>query len=178
MFLVIGVTIIYFGCSENNTTAPELSQGDQVTTTLAKAKLTFEGISECLYREEGVPTILPNGKILVVGKAQYLDVVDNPRVSGLALWTTNKKKEADLYSVKLWGKIELFVGVAKVEDVDNAMGKWDISFHGYKTGPFVVIEATGQGKEGSVKGLVAKWEYKMDIRQGFTFTTKGLIFEK
>ena len=36
MFFVIGATMIYFGCSENNSTAPELSQGDQVTNTMAK----------------------------------------------------------------------------------------------------------------------------------------------
>jgi hypothetical protein len=36
MFLIIGATMIFFGCSENNPTAPELFQSDQVTTTLAK----------------------------------------------------------------------------------------------------------------------------------------------
>ena len=36
MFLFIGVTFIFFGCSEKNPSAPELSQSDQVTTPLAK----------------------------------------------------------------------------------------------------------------------------------------------
>jgi hypothetical protein len=36
MFLIMGVTMIFFGCEETNSTAPELSQGDQTTTTLAK----------------------------------------------------------------------------------------------------------------------------------------------
>ncbi len=36
MFLFIGVTFIFFGCSEKNPSAPELSQSDQVTNTLAK----------------------------------------------------------------------------------------------------------------------------------------------
>jgi len=36
VFLVIGATFIFFGCSEKNPSAPELSQSDQVTNTLAK----------------------------------------------------------------------------------------------------------------------------------------------
>jgi len=40
VFLIIGATFIFFGCSENNTSAPELSQGDQVTNSLAKPPLT------------------------------------------------------------------------------------------------------------------------------------------
>jgi hypothetical protein len=40
VFLVIGATLIFFGCSENSTSAPELSQGDQVTNSLAKPHLT------------------------------------------------------------------------------------------------------------------------------------------
>lgn len=36
VFLVIGATMIFFGCSENNSTAPELSQSDLVTNTMAK----------------------------------------------------------------------------------------------------------------------------------------------
>ena len=40
VFLVIGATLIFFGCSENNPSAPELSQSDQVTHTLAKPHLT------------------------------------------------------------------------------------------------------------------------------------------
>jgi hypothetical protein len=40
VFLVIGATLIFFGCSEKNPSAPELSQGDQVTNYLAKKPLT------------------------------------------------------------------------------------------------------------------------------------------
>ena len=36
MFLFIGVTMIFFSCSDNNPSAPELSQDDQIATTLAK----------------------------------------------------------------------------------------------------------------------------------------------
>jgi hypothetical protein len=40
VFLVIGATLIFFGCSENNPSAPGLSQSDLVTHTLAKPHLT------------------------------------------------------------------------------------------------------------------------------------------
>jgi hypothetical protein len=40
VFLVIGATLIFFGCSENNPSAPGLSQSDQVTNSLAKKPLT------------------------------------------------------------------------------------------------------------------------------------------
>ena len=40
VFFVIGITLIFFGCSENNPSASELSQGDQVTNSLAKPPLT------------------------------------------------------------------------------------------------------------------------------------------
>lgn len=46
MFLVIGVTIIFFGCSEKNPSAPELSQSDQVTTSLAKPSPNLTGAME------------------------------------------------------------------------------------------------------------------------------------
>ncbi len=36
VLLVIGATFIFFGCSENNTSAPELSQSDQVTKLFGK----------------------------------------------------------------------------------------------------------------------------------------------
>jgi hypothetical protein len=35
-FFVIGATLIFFGCTENNSTAPELSQSDQFVNSLAK----------------------------------------------------------------------------------------------------------------------------------------------
>ena len=35
-FLIIGVAMIFWGCSENQPTSPELSQSDQVMNTMAK----------------------------------------------------------------------------------------------------------------------------------------------
>jgi hypothetical protein len=36
MFLVVLAIMVFFGCSENNTTAPEINQNDQVPASLAK----------------------------------------------------------------------------------------------------------------------------------------------
>ena len=169
MFFVIGVTMIYFGCSENNTTAPELSQSDQIATTLAKTKIPFtDGWAKIVCPPiypiyPGIPKILPNGKTLVKGiKVRYdMEVESEPLLTGACLWTTNKKIEADMSAAKLWGKIELFVGVAADGDINEAVGKWDITFHGYRDHRDVVIEAVGQGKEGDVKGMVGKWTFHM-----------------
>ncbi len=38
-FLVIGIAMILFSCSENNPTGPEFSQSDQISTTFAKKSL-------------------------------------------------------------------------------------------------------------------------------------------
>ena len=40
VFFVMCATFIFFGCSEKNPSAPELSQNDQVTNSLAKPPLT------------------------------------------------------------------------------------------------------------------------------------------
>ena len=44
VFLVIGATLIFIGCSEKNPSAPGLSQSDQVTNTLAKPHLIGEQV--------------------------------------------------------------------------------------------------------------------------------------
>ncbi len=163
MFLVIGASMIFFCCSENNSTAPELSQGDQVTTTLAKTKTLFSGSAKivCDPTHPIIPgTIkpLPDGKLLVEGiKVRYDMVSENEFVTGECVWYVNKRISADKSKTKLWGEIELLV------DVDGKSGKWDITFHGWRKGKSIIIKAVGEGKEGSVKGLVGKWTYYMTI---------------
>ena len=92
---------------------------------------------------------------------------------------TNKKIEADMSATKIWGKLELVV--------DGDLGVWDVSFHGYRVGRAVELEATGQGKEGSVKGLVTKLSMTMPARPpclppgdvpGRIFTVTGDILDK
>ena len=61
VFLVIGATLIFFGCSENNPSAPGLSQNDQVTNTLAKPHLT--GTTYCDFT--GVPPYFWVGTITI-----------------------------------------------------------------------------------------------------------------
>ena len=166
MFLVIGATMIFFCCSENNSTAPELSQGDQVTTTLAKTKTPFtDGTADIVkpYLNWGVKKVLPNGIELVKGiKVRYdMEVKSESYLTGALMWDVNKKK-INKKTTKLWGKIELFVGVKKGDDgYEKANGKWEITFHGWRHIFDVVLEAVGVGKEGSVKGMVGKWTFYM-----------------
>ncbi|MEN8192032.1 MAG: hypothetical protein ABFS12_04405 [Bacteroidota bacterium] len=160
MFLIIGVAMFFYSCSENNSTAPELSQSNQVINILAKEKIQFEGI--CTFVAPGVggdTTFLPNGKILVKGYTTvWHDATNDPRVTGNTYWYVNQKIEED-GTFKYWGKAVLIV--------DGGLGKWEMSWHGDLTytaeGPMLVANAVGQGKEGDVKGLVAEWTYTMDF---------------
>jgi hypothetical protein len=66
MFLVIGATLIFFGCSENNPSAPGLSQSDQVTNSLAKPHLT--GTFRIDFLPPGTfPPYFWNGTIIIDG---------------------------------------------------------------------------------------------------------------
>jgi len=82
--------------------------------------------------------------------------------------------EEEPNTAKIWGKAEL--------TVDDDLGKWEISWHGWQTptpsGFEIVCDAVGTGKKGKVKGLVAKWTYKMDTASGFFYSTEGYIVEK
>jgi len=171
MFLVIGASMIFFCCSENQPTSPDLQQSDQVTTTLAKAKTTFTATAaiDCSppLINPGTTTVLPNGKTKVRGVEVRYDMVmigSAPPylLNGALLWNTNKNIELDGYKAKLWGKMELFVGVGVDDDnYENADGIWELTWHGYKIGLDIVIVANGVGIEGNVKGMVAKWTMEM-----------------
>jgi hypothetical protein len=184
MFLVIGTGLIFFGCSENNPSAPELNQNDQVTTSLAKAKTPFTGTSNFVQPlDPGTTTLLPNGKTLVKGElVEWYDEANDLRVTGQSIWYINSLTEEDGLSAKIWGKAEINVGVENPGD--ESRGKWEISWHGWvtptgnETHPFTIVaEAVGTGKEGEVKGLVAKWTYTMDLENGFFYASEGFIIE-
>ena len=95
-------------------------------------------------------------------------------VTGQSIWYTNWLMEEEPNTAKIWGKTELAV--------DEDLGKWEISWHGWQTltpsGFEIVCDAVGTGKKGEVKGLVAKWTYKMDTASGFSYSTEGYIVEK
>jgi hypothetical protein len=62
LFLAIlftGIALLYFGCSEKNPSAPELSQSDQVTNSLAKPHLIGEQVTPFTF----TPPTFWNGEV-------------------------------------------------------------------------------------------------------------------
>lgn len=169
MFLVIVATLIFSSCSKDDLENPVLNTNDQETSYLksAKEEMQFSGISSFFAPgEEGTTKLLPNEKMLVKGGyVVWYDVADDPLLTGKTTWYVKQKVEAD-GAFKFWGKTELIL--------DNDLGRWDMSWKGYLTftpiGPVLTCDVVGQGKEGEVKGLVAKWVYTFDFVNGnYTF---------
>ncbi len=158
ILFVMAATMIFFSCSENNPTSPDLTQDNPVT--LAKAKINFiaTAIIDCNppFISMGTTKVLPNGKKHIRGVEVKYNMVadDEPLLTGVLLWNTNKNIEADGIKAKLWGKMELLV--------DG--GKWELTFHGYKIGLDVVLDVKGVGVEGIVKDMVAKWTMEMILK--------------
>ncbi len=167
MFLVIGVSIIFFGCSKDDSLAPESDQSDQVTNSLKSAKILTEFSGICSFfapGEEGSIKVLPNDKILVKGATVvWYDDATDPLVTGKTFWYIKQKIEED-GTFKYWGKAELIV--------DDNRGRWEMSWHGYLNQNGLIAVAVGTGKEGEVKGLVAKWTYILDFEQ-FVYNFEG-----
>ena len=170
MFLV-GVSIIFFGCSKDNSLAPGVAQNDQTIASLkaAKVKTEFTGICTPVLQlfDPGTSTVLPNGKIKVTGMvADWYDAASDPLVTGTSIWYENWLFEADGSSAKIWGKADLNLDIG---------GTWKISWYGSITAeegytlfdpshPFTaVVYATGTGKTGAVKGMVAHSTYRFDF---------------
>ena len=177
IFLFLGIAMLYSGCSENNPNAPAISQGDQVTTSLAK--VTGFTTTSTLVTPIEAPTItpLPGGRTLAEGnKTQWRDEASDPRITGDAFWTTNS--EVNKYGRGItWGTCELFV--------DNDGGKWEITWNGIVEGSpangnlYIKGVAKGVGVEGDVEGLTAKWFYTLDqANVGFYYKSEGFIQEK
>ena len=169
LILIIGVAVIFFGCSKNNAFVPD----DQVATSL-KAKVVnthFTGTSSPLVPPGSVPNV-------------WYDAADDPRVTGVSIWVT-EGTEVNGNTTKLWGTSEIFKGAADIDDVNNGNydGKWDISWRGTQImkpdGFIIVAHATGTGTEGDVAGLTAKWKYTMDFDGTAPpmYVTKGKITE-
>ena len=176
MFLVIGVTIMFSGCSKDNTLATDLVQSDQVTNSLKTQEVTFTG--QCTFLallDGGDTTFLPNGKIKITGYiSQWKDTADDWRVTGVSTWYMNWLIEEDGITAKVWGHATIVVDGENPGD--ETRGEWKLSFHGNVTptsiGFDVVDVCVGQGKEGEVKGLVAKWWHEMN----FDFSNPGPSF--
>jgi len=173
MFLVIGTVMIFFGCSADNPIAPESDQSDQTLISLAKKHATFYGTSEIDHVQDwGTMTPLPNGKALGRGYISvYYDDVSDPRVKGFSTWyITIARLEAD-GSAKFNGKAELIV--------DDDGGRWEMTWHGRKAADGSIVDyVVGTGKEGAVKGLVAKWTYTRPVGMPGFYNVKGYIVER
>lgn len=170
IFLVLGLGIIFFGCSKDDFLPPELDQNDQAEVALkaAKVKTEFMGVSspDPGGQMDMTAKPLPNGKL----KAQFYTVWhDDPlnpehwMVKGQTTWEVKQIIEAgDDLNFKYWGKCELLL--------DDNKGVWELSWHGYwitsEAGPQLIAYAVGQGKSGEVKGMVGKWTYTFNFIEG------------
>ena len=143
MFLLIGAAIIFSGCSNDDTLVRDLSQGDQVTSSLksSEVKRTFEGICNFVAP-------VPN---------TWYDATDDWRVTGTTVWV---QPDPD----KFEGTAELFVDAKNPHDENR--GKWEMMWTGdlnfIEGGVVLVATVTGVGVEGKVKGMEANWIYTMD----------------
>ena len=189
MFLVIGITMFIYSCSEQSPTAPGLNQNDQATTSLSKIRTQFHGTSNWVADiDQGSAVVLPNGKLKITGQiAKWKEETDCPMVNGQSIWYINWLINSDWSRAKLWGTADINVGVEK--DGDPVLGTWQLSWHGRLTdGVFdeatgffsagkIVVKAVGKGTSGIVKGLVAHWTYTMNIAEGFVYKSKGFIIK-
>ncbi len=177
VFLIVGIVLVFFGCSENIPTAPELNQSHQiadqsdlVVTTLTNPKTIFTGTSTMVELvAAGTFKPLPNGKTLMKGRiSKYYDDTSDPRVTGYSFWYVDGIFNED-GSGKMQGKAELIV--------DGDGGKWEMSWHGSMAADGSIIDyVVGTGKEGAVKGLVAKWTYiRLPGQAGF-YSVEGVIY--
>jgi hypothetical protein len=161
--------IFFFGCSEDNPAAPELSQSDPVLAPLAKKTLAyFSGTSTNIGvlnppKTNNLPTGITQWRGLVV---QTNDELNDSRVDGIVTWIVHM----DIYpdgSDKRWGSGELSI---------PDMGKWDMTYKGWFTpGEGLTYEVDGHGK-GELKGLKAHWTYFLETPPG-VFEVHGIIIE-
>ncbi len=176
IFSIIFSGLLLFSCQENPI-EPQVGSDIQSSASLeraplAKYKTPFTGTSNFVaIIDPGTTTVLPNGKSLIEGiRAEWYDEATDPRVTGKTFWYVNELLNED-GNGKYWGSAELIV--------DNNGGKWEIIWAGQLTNGGTVANATafGTGVEGDVKGLTAKWDYKLDLAVGFFYKTKGFIIE-
>ena len=169
VFLFVGIAVIYFGCSENNPSAPELNQSDQVTASLEKKVHTyFSGTSTNIGTLDPGKTItLPNGCVMTRGLVvQTEDILTDPRVTGDVTWVVNRNVYEG--NIELWGSGEL-----KIPNV----GRWDMTYKGWwPSGGVLRYEVDGHGR-GELKGLKAHWTYVLILPEGY-FEVNGYIIEK
>ena len=185
ILILAAASIIFFGCSKEDPVTPDLNQSDQETNSLKAEKIQFYGTCNfALPGDPGTTTVLPNGNIKITGQTgtwydeAFYEESGLPCsvVTGLSDWTVNWLITGE-NTAKVWGKTEIRVGTHPDHPEWEQTGLWVMSWHGWQTptpeGFIVVCDVVGQGKEGDVKGMVAKWTYTMDSDVGFFYATEG-----
>jgi hypothetical protein len=181
MLLVIGIAIIFSGCSKDNSLAPDLSQSDQETNLLKAEKIPYTGISEPVvggFFDPGKWTYLPNGNVKIQGLiAEWYDTADTPLLTGISMWYENVVYNPYDPGVKFWGSVELAV--------EGGEGVWQGHWHGTGTlsgdmpydffgSPLVgEIELVLTGHGGDIQGMVAKSTWNIDSSVAFEWTYAG-----
>jgi len=186
MILIIGVAILFFGCSKNNSMSPDISQGDELTTSLKGHEIAFEGTSTPALApdppdEPGTTTVLPNGKILMEGLiAEWYELSEEPMVTGKSIWYINWLWEGAPFmsNGEVWGTTDIYVGLESGEDAADADGKWELIWHGWLKDGMVEVEAVGTGESGVVEGMTAHWTYTLDLSVGLIYNFTGSINSK
>ena len=174
IILIIGVSIFFFGCSKDNSLAPNQSQNDDVTSTYKAKKVHthFAGTS------------VPFPNLDNPNENRWYDEADDWRVTGISIWVADPMIPINESTFELGGTAVLFVDAP--ED-DDPIGKWETTWWGTMTftspdgSTFrIVAHAVGIGVEGEVEGLTARWKYTMDFDgspETLMYVTKGKITE-
>jgi hypothetical protein len=169
MFLIVGTGLLFFGCSNESITTPELSQSDQTLAPLAKKTYAYFSGTSVNIGALNPPKInnLPTGVVQWRGLVvQTDDEMTDPMVDGIVTWVVH----LDIYpdgSDKRWGTGELII-----PDV----GSWDMTYKGwFIPGEGLTYEVDGHGK-GDLKGLKAHWTYFLESPPG-VFDVQGYIIE-
>jgi hypothetical protein len=178
LMLILGAVMVFFSCQQDSALPTELNQNDPGISALEKPEepfgshgTAFTGICTKITDPDfeelpGVMKELPNGKTLLKARtAVWHDATTDARTTGNTYWYINQKIEED-GMFKYGGKATLIV--------DNGGGRWEMSWHGYLNEDGMIGNAVGQGKEGAVKGMVAKWSYTFDF-VNFKYDIVGYI---
>jgi len=176
-YLFIGATFLFFGCTEDTILVSETNQKSDEIISAKMERTSFTGTCSFVAPiDAGETKDLPFFMGLLKGQtSEWYDFsATEPRVTGSSFWTVNSKAQKN-GNVTFWGKAELVV--------DDDLGVWDLSYHGwlkfYDGPPFaeMVVDATGVGKEGDIKGLVAKWTYRWNPFEEY-YDTVGYVQSK
>ena len=162
LFFVIGISILFFSCSQDNPTSPGTNKTDLVTK--------FSGAEKFIaMHNPGTWTPLPNGHSLGEGGVyEYRDEASDSRVSGKVMFYVIGVFDST-FSGKFWGTGEL---------TPDTGGSWDLKVVGERIatkGSFA--DVIGHGK-GTLEGMVAQWTYTRLEPEKDDFTFDGFIIEQ